>query len=36
MALDNRVKRFLVQTPVGGVLLMPFRFGTASATTLPN
>src|SRR6266446_3176986 len=29
MALDNRVKRFLVQTPVGGVLLMPFRFAMA-------
>ena len=29
MALDNRVKRFLVQTPVGGILLMPFRFATA-------
>ena len=29
MALDNRVKRFLVQTPVGGILLMPFRLATA-------
>lgn len=36
MALDTRVKRFLVQTPVGGVLLMPFRFATAVGHYAPK
>src|SRR5882724_5649832 len=36
MALDNRVKRFLVQTPVGGILLMPLRFATALGHYLPK
>lgn len=36
MALDNLVKRFLVQTPVGGILLMPFRFATAVGHYAPK
>src|SRR6266849_8427001 len=36
MALDNRVKRFLVQTPAGGILLMPLRFATALGHYLPK
>jgi hypothetical protein len=36
MALNNRVKRFLVQTRVGGVLLMPFRLATALGHYAPK
>jgi len=36
MALDTRVKRFLVQTPAGGILLMPFRFATALGHHAPK
>jgi hypothetical protein len=36
MALDNRAKRFLVQTPLGRVLLIPFRFATAFGHHAPK
>ena len=36
MALDNRAKRFLVQNPLGRILLMPFRFATAFGHHAPK
>jgi methyltransferase family protein len=36
MALDNRAKRFLVQNPLGRILLMPFRFAIAFGHHAPK